>query len=86
MAAMFQLQVFTRERMVLDEQVSSIIVPALTGYLGVMARHAPLIAVLGEGRLTIKHDSLAERTFQLAGGFLEVRDNVATILADQLTE
>ncbi len=81
----FQLQVYTRERKVLEERVESIIVPALNGYLGVLAHHAPLIAALGEGKLTVRKGT-DERFFHIAGGFLEVRDNIATLLVDSLTE
>lgn len=84
MAKEFRLQVFTQERKVLDEQVTSIQVPALDGYLGVLAHHAPMIAALGEGRLTVKNNSGA-RVMAIDGGFLEVIDNTATILADSLT-
>lgn len=84
MAREFRLQVYTQERKVVDEPVTSIIVPAEDGYLGVLAEHAPLIAMLGEGRLTIRRE-LAEREFHVSGGFLEVVNNVATVLADSIT-
>lgn len=85
MAKEFRLQVFTQERKVLDEPVTSIIVPGEDGYLGVLADHAPLITTLGDGTLTIKRGTV-EREMHIAGGFLEVVSNVATVLADSLNE
>jgi len=84
MAASFQLQIFTQEKKVFDEQVVSLIVPAASGYLGVLAHHAPLVALLGEGTLTIKNPPGEDRLVHVAGGFLEVRDNVATMLVDAM--
>ena len=84
MAALFRLQIYTQEDKVFDDAVESIVVPAETGYLGVLAHHAPLVATLGEGNLTIRTgDEVAEHRLQ--GGFLEVRDNVATLLVDRLS-
>ncbi len=85
MARQFQLQVFTQVRKVLDESVTSIVVPGEDGYLGILANHAPLITTLGSGTLTIRQD-FNERNLKLSGGFLEVAGNKATILADSLTE
>lgn len=77
----FKLQVFTQEKKVLDEAVSSITVPGREGYLGVWAHHAPLVAILGKGRLTVKGGS-GEAVHRISGGFIEVHDNVATLLVD----
>jgi len=77
----FKLQVVTPERIVLDETVTSIIAPGALGYLGVLAHHAPLLTTLSSGRLTVRRaDEIRE--YRIAGGFLEVSNNVATILAD----
>lgn len=81
MAKEFRLQVYTQERKVLDEPVTSIILPAEGGYLGVLADHAPLIGTLGEGTLTIKFQT-AERELHVRGGFVEVVNNTVIILAD----
>jgi F-type H+-transporting ATPase subunit epsilon len=85
MAKEFRLQVFTQEKQVLDEPVTSIVVPGEDGYLGVLADHAPLICTLGSGVLTVKREG-AERQLRISGGFLEVADNRATVLADSLSE
>ncbi|MEN6627151.1 MAG: ATP synthase F1 subunit epsilon [Candidatus Sumerlaeia bacterium] len=81
----FKLQVYTQEKKIYDDDVSSIVVPGLEGYFGVLSNHAPLLTALGRGKLTVRKAG-AEKVYEVAGGFIEVRDNVATILADRLTE
>ena len=85
MAKQFRLLVYTQEKQIVDESVTSIVVPAEDGYLGVWADHAPLIITLAEGTLTIRKD-MVEREFQVRGGFMEVAGNFATILADYVEE
>lgn len=84
MAKQFKLQVLTPEKALVDEMVESIVVPGQDGYVGVLADHAPLMLALGSGTLTVKRDSLNVTSMHVEGGFLEVLDNVATILADRI--
>lgn len=84
MAETFHLSVLTPERPVLDEDVVSIIAPGAEGYLGVLAHHAPLITSLVPGKLTVRETSGRVAIYAISGGFLEVSDNKATILADAL--
>ena len=42
----FHLQVYTPERKVFEDRVQSMILPAIGGYVGVLARHAPMVAAL----------------------------------------
>ena len=85
MAKQFRLQVFTQEKKVVDELVTSLQAPGLDGYFGVLADHAPLISALGSGSLTVVGND-GTRVMNLSGGFLEVANNTATILADSLVE
>lgn len=85
MAKQFRLQVFTQEKKVVDELVTSVQAPGAEGSFGVLADHAPLIAALGKGRLTINGGE-GSRVMELGGGFMEVSNNTATILADSLAE
>ena len=79
----YQLQIVTQERIVFDGEVTSLIAPGEMGYLGVLAQHAPLLAALGKGELTVRAKG-GTMTGSLEGGFLEVQNNVATILADRV--
>lgn len=85
MAKQFRLQVFTQEKKVIDELVISVQAPGTDGYFGVLADHAPLIAELGQGNLTVTGAD-GTRNLDLSGGFMEVSHNMATVLADSLAE
>lgn len=85
MAKQFRLQVYTQEKKVVDEMVTSVKALGTDGYFGVLADHAPLISALGEGDLTITGTG-GTRTLALTGGFMEVVNNTATVLADSLSE
>ena len=84
--ATYHLSIVTPEETVFDEAVTSIIVPGAKGYLGVMAHHAPLITPLVPGKMTIELAGGTELVMAIAGGFLEVANNKATILADSVEE
>ncbi len=81
----FHLTVLTQEGKVFDDDIVTVTLPGTDGYFGVLAHHAPMVSMLGDGLLTIQ---TGEKDLQgkLSGGFSEVADNTMTILADSLTE
>jgi F-type H+-transporting ATPase subunit epsilon len=81
MAETIQLEVVTPERQVVDEQAEYIEIPALTGYIGVLPGHAPLIAELAVGEINYKTGSASKR-LAVAWGFAEVLAHKVTILAE----
>lgn len=83
MAETFHLSLLTPEKSFLEAEVTSITAPGSEGYLGILAHHAPLITALVPGKLTVKTVD-GETIYAVSGGFLEVSDNKATILADAL--
>ena len=82
MAETFHLSLLTPERSLLEAEVVSILAPGSEGYLGILAHHAPLVTALQPGRLEIKDAEQNESIYAVSGGFLEVSDNKATVLAD----
>jgi F-type H+-transporting ATPase subunit epsilon len=82
MPAPFDVVVITPDRTVFSGQVVSLVAPGAQGYLGVLAHHAPLVTSLrvGEARVT---DAEGRNTwFAVSGGFLEVAEDRAVLLAD----
>jgi len=86
MADRFKLQVLTQESEVLSRDVVSVVLPGVEGYFGVLAHHAPLVAALGKGTLTISEGDDTLTRYTVEGGFAEVADNVLTVLADRVGE
>jgi F-type H+-transporting ATPase subunit epsilon len=70
----------TPERAVLDEIVEMVIVPMYDGELGVLPGRAPLIGRLGAGELRLKSDGATTARYYVEPGFVQVRQNVVTIL------
>ena len=81
MAKTFNVSIITPEKTVYEGKVSSLVAPSRLGYLGVLADHAPLIATLGDGRITLKEDSQQRKVFDCRdGGLLDIKNNNVTIL------
>jgi F-type H+-transporting ATPase subunit epsilon len=53
------------------------------GQLGILPRHAPLVAALGSGLLRIGLDGGQVARYAVSGGFLKVGDDKVTILVDR---
>jgi F-type H+-transporting ATPase subunit epsilon len=60
--------------------IDSLIVPAALGYLGVLSNHAPLVTALEIGVVTYRQDGKPKK-MAISGGFLEVVNNKAVVLA-----
>jgi len=78
----FLLRLVTPQKLLLEAEVASLQAPGSEGYLGILAHHAPLITALKEGKLEVKDPAGRVTTCHVTGGFLEVSDNRATVLAD----
>ncbi len=78
----FTLSIVTPEHTLMEEEVESIMVPGALGYLGVLANHAPLITPIAPGKLVVRKSESTEIIMAISGGFLEVSNNRATVLAD----
>ena len=82
MAAPFQLSILTPERSVFEGQVEYVEVPGSEGYLGVLAHHAALVTGLASGTLSVRKSDGETERWTVEGGFFEVSNNRATVLAD----
>jgi len=86
MAATFMLSILTPEKSVFEGEVEYLEVPGREGYLGVLAHHAALVTSLASGTLTLRRAGGAVEKHAVAGGFFEVSNNRATVLADSLSD
>ena len=82
MAATFELEVATPERLLIRESVSEAQIPLAEGMIGVLPDHAPLLGTLGTGQLTYTQAD-GKNSMVVSGGFVEIRDNHVRVLADR---
>lgn len=76
------VELVTAERVVrVDRGVDVLIVPGSEGQLAIYPKHAALMTTLQAGELVIRRAGV-EEAFAVTGGFMEVRSDHVTILAD----
>jgi F-type H+-transporting ATPase subunit epsilon len=82
MADVFQLEIVTPEKKVVETKVAEEVqIPGKNGYLGIMPGHAPLITELAVGAIVFRENSTEQR-LAVAWGFAEVLPDKVTILAE----
>ncbi|TFH32374.1 MAG: ATP synthase F1 subunit epsilon [Anaerolineales bacterium] len=74
-------EIVTQDRALYEGQVDIVVAPGSEGELGILPNHAPLLTTLGLGVLRVRFGD-QEEAFAIAGGILEVRPDVVTVLAD----
>ena len=79
--ATFHLDLVSPAKLIFAGEVTQVDVPGLEGDFGVLAGHAPLVATLKPGVLTVFADGEPQR-YVVLGGFAEVSSEGLTILAD----
>jgi F-type H+-transporting ATPase subunit epsilon len=77
-----RLDIVTIERQVYADDVDMVVAPGTEGVLGILPHHAPLMTGLKPGELRIKKRGLPDQLLAIGGGFMEVRPDKITILAD----
>lgn len=81
--AILPFELVSPEKLVFSGAVTEVIVPGAEGEFGVLAGHAPFIAMLKAGILTIKGDGASPQRYFVRGGFAEVNPAGLTILAEE---
>ncbi len=77
----FQLEIVTPSRLLVKDAAEEAQIPGVSGYLGILPGHAPLITELGVGAITYKASGTTH-TLSVAWGFAEVLQDKVTILAE----
>jgi len=85
MALHFEL--VTPEKLLRSEDVHMVVVPGTEGEFGVLEGHAPVMAILRPGELTIySGPNTVSARIHVDGGFAEVNSGGLTVLAEAANE
>lgn len=81
---MYQLFLATLEKVIFEDEIQSLIAPGAEGYFGILKNHAPIIALLKQGTLTVTDKQGKKIVWNVSGGFLEMSNNKTIVLADKI--
>lgn len=89
--ALFSLDIITPDRVAFSDEVEMVVVPGVSGQLGILPFHTKLFTQLSEGEVKIiqQHEEIF---LAIGGGFMEVAENKVLILvtrvvhADEINE
>jgi F-type H+-transporting ATPase subunit epsilon len=81
MAHTLTLRVITPDRIVLDQAVDSVRIPGVDGSIGILPRHAPMVAAVDVGMLRYRSGTQEERLF-VSDGFAEVKGDTLRVVCE----
>jgi len=76
------LEVVTPERVVYSGEVKMVIARGVVGDLGILPNHMPLVTPLKIAPVRVKTEGDKETQIAVSGGFMEVRGDKVTVLAE----
>ena len=82
--ATFHFDLVSPEKLAFSGEVDQVDVPGVEGDFGVLAGHAPIVAAIRPGILTVTSGGTHQKIIVL-GGLAEMSDNGLTVLADVAT-
>jgi F-type H+-transporting ATPase subunit epsilon len=84
MPATFHFDLVSPEKLAFSGEVDQVDVPGVEGDFGVLAGHAPIVAVIRPGILTVTSGGTHQKIIVL-GGLAEMSEKGLTVLADVAT-
>ena len=81
----FNVSVVTQVKKILEQEAGYLRLRTSEGDIGILPNHAPFVAELSMGKMEIESPNKDKRDiYFLSGGFLEISNNQATVIADEI--
>ena len=81
----FNVSVVTQVKKILEQEAGYLRLRTSEGDVGILPNHAPFVAELSMGKMEIESPNKDRRNiYFLSGGFLEISNNQATVIADEI--
>jgi F-type H+-transporting ATPase subunit epsilon len=81
---LLQVEIADIDRAIFSGLCRKLVAPAALGEICILPGHVALLTALRPGEIRLQLASGEDQFFYLSGGYLEVKDNLLTILADQI--
>lgn len=83
MSKHIKTQLLTPDGTLFEGEATAIQVPGISGNFQILYNHAPLVSALGMGEIIIQSVQEGNLHYAVLGGFIEVNENLCTILAEK---
>ena len=81
----FNVSVVTQVKKILEQEAGYLRLRTSEGDIGILPNHAPFVAELSMGKMETESPNKDRRDiYFLSGGFLEISNNQATVIADEI--
>lgn len=81
-ATTIQIEIVSTEKSLYSGDATMVVAPGVSGELGILPQHAPLLTRIKPGVLKILMEDGNQDLFYVSGGVLEVQPEKITVLAD----
>lgn len=81
--ASIEVSLVTPSQVLWEGEAQMVVMRTVDGEIAFLAGHVPLIGQVAPGLVKIQLPDGGEERFAVRGGFVEVKDNKASVLADQ---
>jgi F-type H+-transporting ATPase subunit epsilon len=81
MADRLRVAIISPESTIYEGDADMVVAPAWDGEVGVLRGHAPMLVLLGAGEMRVTSGG-SEQRFHVEGGFMQVADDVVTVLSE----
>ncbi|TJW70516.1 MAG: F0F1 ATP synthase subunit epsilon [Mesorhizobium sp.] len=78
----FKFELVSPERLLVSEQVESVVIPGAEGEMTVMAHHAPVMTTIKPGVVTVNTAEGKAERYVVFGGFADIVPAGCTLLAE----
>jgi F-type H+-transporting ATPase subunit epsilon len=75
------LEIVTPEKEVFSDEVDTVVLPGISGELGILPQHIPLVTVIKPGELSYTKNGKTE-FLAIGEGFIEVQPDRVAVMAD----
>ena len=82
MAATFQFELVSPERLLMSGEANTAVLPGADGDMGILGSHSPVMTTLRPGLLSVEMTDGTSEEFFVRGGFADVTPDSVTVLAE----
>ena len=76
------IEIITPDKTLFKGTASLVQLPGIDGSFEILNNHAPLISVLGKGKIKVEDEQKQAKFFEVNGGVVEVLKNKILVLAE----